>query len=54
MFAIEYFVGSARGLWARGKRRFDTAEEAMDEAREELLAEIRGFAGVFARRVVSC
>lgn len=52
MFAIEYFVGSARGLWARGRKRYDTEAEALATAREEFLSQVAALAGVHIRRVV--
>lgn len=52
MFAIEFFCGSARGNWARGRRRYSTADAANAVASADWQTEARSFNGVFVRRVV--
>lgn len=52
MFAIEFFVGAARGRYVRGRHRWDTQAEAQEALLDDLKAEA-GFGGVYFRRVVS-
>lgn len=53
MFAIEFFVGSARGKYVTGRRRFSTREAAAAVASADWQNEARHYTGVYLRRVVS-
>jgi hypothetical protein len=52
MFAIEYFVGSARGTWIRGRRKYHSLADAENVMRADWQTEAREYTGVFHRRVV--
>lgn len=52
MYAIEFFVGSARGRWAMGKKRFEDRATAEAEATRDWQSEARHLGGVYLRRVV--
>lgn len=52
MYAIEYFVGSARGRWAVGKRRYPSRDHAEAVVADDWKTEARHYTGIILRRVV--
>jgi hypothetical protein len=50
--AIEYFVGSTRGGWALGKRRYESRQMAEAIAAADFRWECANLGGVYLRRVV--
>lgn len=52
MFAIEFFVGSKRGGWIKGRSRFTTREAAERDCTDRQVREVRAEMTVVRRRVV--